>query len=293
MLVDLREFFTLWRSDRAAAAAGASASRAERLARLVVQRARAAETLLVHGHLAEASRLADESLALLRTLREQFASVAALVGPLPEEGRANDDLAATASAGQDAPVDEAIDEHALREKISTVTALARSVDGLARGRVGRSSLRWQRIGTIVCIALVAAIFAVRQARTIKLTARCSGSYDVAHGAQNAVDGYLASTWVLPDNTPGWLEVTFNRRVVRLLEVVNAQGLSNYGVRDATVELYQGARLLRSIEVSMAATIGTPNPTKVPLLLAQPIDRIRIQVKTWHGYGGGIAEVRVE
>jgi hypothetical protein len=44
---------------------------------------------------------------------------------------------------------------------------------------------------------------------------------------------------------------------------------------------------------MAATIGTPNPTRVPLVVTQPIDRIRIQVKTWHGYGGGIGEVRVE
>lgn len=291
MLLELREFFTLGRSDRAAAAAGEELA-VRSLARLAEQRIRAAETLAASNQWAESERLADEAIALLREIQARYAAVGALVEPLPEPSeRAMDGAPPTAR------LDEVFDHSDAREallvRLEALGRCANAIHGVALGREGRRDARWQRIGALVSAALLAAIVGVRQARVIKLTASCSASYDAPHAAQYAIDGYLASNWVLPDNVPGWLEVAFERRVVRKLELINAQGLSMYGVKSATVELYRGPALVRSVDISMDTTVGTPNPTTVPLLLTQPIDRIRIQVKTWHGYGGGLSEVRVE
>jgi hypothetical protein len=169
----------------------------------------------------------------------------------------------------------------------------RALSGVAMGAVGRREARWQRAGVLVCAALLGALVYVRQSRIVKLTPRASAFYGAQYEPKYAVDGYLASNWLLPDATQGWLEVTFDRRTLSMIELVNVQNLTHYGTHDATIELYAGSRMVRSIDVSMRSTVGTANATRVSIGVRDKLDRIRIHVKSWHSFGGGLAEVRVQ
>lgn len=284
---ELFEFFTLAQAERVASTAGSDEPSIRRLAQLARQRFRAAELLHRERHHAESLRMLDSAAEALVALSARSDALRALVGPLGDSSIIWD----LDSAPLDDELSDAQHEQ-LAARFALVRAASARIAGVALDRAGRRDARWQRTGAVLCAALSVLAIGVREATTTRLTATSSASYDAAHGPALAVDGFHATNWVLPDHSPGWLEVSFARRRATAIELINAQGLVHYGTQDISLELYSGAQLVRSFDASMRATVGTATPTVIPLGTATPIDRIRIQVRTWHDLGGGLGEVRV-
>jgi hypothetical protein len=281
---EVREFFTLSDGWDAARALGADEPRVRRAIARIEQRVRGAEALRDAGHLAEAARSLIEALGDLEDLAARFEPVATLLGPLPSTaGLPSDSLESELTEAHRATLGVVLDEG--------LEALHR-VAVLALGESQRRATRARR-STLAASALVLLAGAyIAQTRSVRLTPRASSYFSTAYPPTNATDGYSASNWLLPDGTPGWLEVTFERRRVGQLELLNVQGMSHYGAENVTVELYSGARSVRSFELSLRGSLGSAKPTVAPLGTREPLDRIRIHVRTFHDLGGGLAEVRV-
>ncbi len=283
-LDELREFFTLREGERTANALGDEHGAASRALRLATQRARAAQALVASGHRAEAERLLREVLASLEAARAQWPPLDKAFATLPviavaEEPTLEHELSDERAAALDSALDE------------TVRSLTRA-ESVVSDKRSRLLTRLRRNAAAATVLVVAAGVGWRQSQVVKLTPHASSSFGPQYAFTNATDGYIATNWLLPDGTPGWIEVTFGRRRVSTLELVNVQTLTHYGTAETTVEFYSGARMLRSMDVSMRATVNTANVTQVAIPVREPIDRIRINVRTFHELGGGLSEVRV-
>lgn len=281
---ELREFFTLREGERAASALGEAHPAAARALRLGAQRVRAAQALAQSGHRAEAERLLALALASLSSARDEWPALEPMLRALPsltesEEPALDDELSTERVAALDAALDES----------SRVLARAESASIDKRAR---RATRVRRNGAVGLVLTVAAVVSWQQSRIVKLTPRASSTFGAQYIHTNATDGFVATNWLLPDGTPGWLEVSFDRRRVSTLEMTNVQNLSHYGAAETTVEFYSGARLVRSMDVSMRATVNTANVTRVAIPVREPLDRIRINIRTFHDLGGGLSEVKV-
>lgn len=280
---ELREFFTLRDAEGAARSLGEEHAAASRALRVAAQRVRAAQSLAQSGQRAEAERVLREAVASLDAARERWPAIAPLVGALPAIEPADDALDDEIDEARAAALDRALGEAS--------RAIAK-IDGVVADKRGRLAARARRNGVVAAALVVAVGVAWRQARVVKLTPRASATFGAQYLPANATDGYIATNWLLPDGMTGWLEVSFDRRRVSTLEMTNVQNLSHYGAAETTVEFYAGDRMLRSMEVSMRSTVNTAMPAKVNVPVREPIDRIRIHVRTFHDLGGGLSEVVV-
>lgn len=281
---DLREFFTLRDGERVAHEIGAAHGDARRGLLLAAQRARAAQLLWESGQRVESRAALSRAVGGLRSLLEQHPALTSVVGDIPQPVEHDDSL-----------LDEQIDDAtftSLQSQIRSVLVVVSRSESIAFDASERRRARLQRIGSLAAIVLVSTVVAVRQWTQIKLTATASASFGAQYLAPNAVDGYIPTNWLLPDGTLGSLDVRFERRRVTKVELVNVQNMSHYGAADVTVEVYSGARLLRSFDASMRATVGTAAPTVVAVNVNEPADRVRVTIRSFHDLGGGLAEVRV-
>jgi len=127
------------------------------------------------------------------------------------------------------------------------------------------------------------------------TAQASAEYHELFAAANAVDGFTASEWLLPDQSPGWLDVRFTRphniHVVHLTNGHN-RGFNDRAVHEFLLQAYAGDRLLTSRDGAFPALDPTPAPQDVPLV-AEGVTRVRFVVKTWFGAGAALGEVEID
>ncbi|MDP3274650.1 MAG: hypothetical protein Q8Q09_05600 [Deltaproteobacteria bacterium] len=286
---ELLEFFTLTHATRTAIALGEEAPLARRRVRLAAEQMHAAETLFAQAQRAQAQRALCEASSTLERIRVEFPSIAQRLEP--EVGE---------DAATQVPVEVSLDEEwteahslhferRLREIRSTLGALG----ALGLTPQERTFARTRRLSVLAIVIVVGTAIAWRQWHVVELTAQASSAFDATRGATNATDGYPSTNWLLPDGQQGWLDLRFNRRRVSKLTLYNVQGLVHYGSILLTIEMYSGARLVRSMEHSMQATVATSLASTVALAAREPIDRIRINVRTFHELGGGLGEVRVE
>jgi hypothetical protein len=285
-LDELREFFTLADGEGCARTLGIDEARVRRRVRLLAQQVRAAETLARSQQPAEARALLARALDALAELAESHPAVGALVGPLRP---------LSAGAHEGGSLDDELTERETErfdDALCAARAALNRLEGLSLSPEDRRWIRARRAGLVVGALMAGALVYWQQSREVKLTPRASSFFGTAYVPANATDGYVASNWLLPDGTAGWLDVTFDRRKVTTIELVNVQGMSHYGTLETSIELYSGARRVRAFDLSLRASLGTPNPTRAALLAREPIDRIRINVRTYHDLGGGLAEVRV-
>lgn len=282
-LQELREFFTLRDAETAARSLGDSHGAASRALRIAAQRIRAAQTLAQSSQRAEAERALREGLVALRSARDEWPAVTSIVGEVADFEASDDAL--------DDELDDARAE-ALDAALANASRAVARIDGVVVDKRGRLVARARRNGVVAAVLVLGLGAVWQQSRVVKLTPRASSTFGATYLPTNATDGYIATNWLLPDGTPGWLEVAFDRRRVSSLELTNVQSLSHYGTAECTVEFYSGARMLRSMDVTMRATVNTANVTKVAIPVREPIDRIRINVRTFHDLGGGLSEVVV-
>ncbi|GAC1560212.1 MAG: hypothetical protein NVS3B10_18630 [Polyangiales bacterium] len=160
---------------------------------------------------------------------------------------------------------------------------------LARLRVGR----WVRAALLGAAALTFVAAVVRA--QYRLRAEASAVHDAHFEAARVLDGNKDSEWLLPDQTPGWIDLyVIPPRKLRSIQIINAH-MERYfdrASRDITIEIYSREKLVKSIDHSFAQYDAHPDWLTIDVGLDQKIQRVRLVVKSWFYRGGGIAEVRV-
>jgi hypothetical protein len=177
-----------------------------------------------------------------------------------------------------------------RELLRTLEASAatdRDVARLRRRRVA-SSLSIAVLGALFILVVVLAQFRAR--------ATCSAKYSVSHEAANVLDAHPDSEWLLPDNAPGWIDLTLSpARTVSTVRIINAHNSihNDRATKQFRIEVYRKGDLVKTVDGTFSTLTPTPDWTKFELGRQENVSRIRVVVNSWHGLGGGFGEIRVD
>ncbi|MBK7397820.1 MAG: discoidin domain-containing protein [Myxococcales bacterium] len=256
-----------------------------------MQKLDAASVLRRSGRRVEAARLTAQATRLLldasdhagltlsRIDREALAVVEAA---LPDDATAVDRL--------DPRQEEAVAR--LRE---AAALLARHVLPFARTDRERLQAQLTRLLT-VALVLVAVFFGARRILRPRPTASASAVHGPRFAADQAVDGDETTEWLLPDYSPGWLDLTLAKpRVVRRVVLTNARNRPgpDRSTVDFRVEFFSRGVSVRTLEGTFGAFDPLPSRRTIASGVGVPVDRVRIHVVTWTGQGAGLAEASLE
>ena len=150
-----------------------------------------------------------------------------------------------------------------------------------------------RIGVAALVAALVAVglyFALRTPTGYEATA--SARFGPDFPPRNVIDDDHASEWLLPDRSPGWVEVSLSPpERIETLKLLNGHNrhYNDRAVQEYTVEVYANGELARTIE----ATFGEfqPRPQFVEHALGiDDVERVRVNVTSWHRTGAALAEI---
>jgi hypothetical protein len=118
--------------------------------------------------------------------------------------------------------------------------------------------------------------------------------DRKYEAGKAVDGKAGTEWLLPDGQTGWIEIRMRPRAVARVLLLNAHnpGYNDRATKDFALELYGDGALLATVDARFGSFDPVPGWLAVPVD-AGSVDRVRLEVRSFHGVGGGIAEIDLE
>jgi hypothetical protein len=123
----------------------------------------------------------------------------------------------------------------------------------------------------------------------------STPYSSEFGAEQVVDGVLATEWLLPDGKLGWLELNLpKQRAVHDVVLRNSHNrhFLDRATRRARVTLFDGQKQLASSEIAFAKLEEKSAPVRVNFG-GQRGNRIRIEILEHFGLGAGLAEIELE
>jgi hypothetical protein len=169
-----------------------------------------------------------------------------------------------------------------------------AIEGLGWSpREVRAVTRRRRFAVLATIATVLGVpwLAVRTMRAPKVTA--SAQYGQTFLPEMAIDGDVATDWLLPDGATGYLDVHVRpARYISQISIVNGRNRphNDRGTKAFAVESFHANKAVAN-EAATFTKQGV-NETQTVAIKAK-VDRIRIHVRTFFGRGGGIAEVRLE
>jgi len=236
-----------------------------------IERARAARVLLAAQQTAEGIRLSLEALA-------------ALENELPDDVRPE---ARAIRADTRAP---RLDREVSRAEVDRAQRALTLIE-LLDADVRRTGQRRALVALAVASVLAALFVVFRPGPAIEVTA--SGSYDAIpnDGPGAVLDGDPETNWLMPDRSPGWLDLRFDApRQVWGLRIRNG---TNAPYRDRAVERIEVAlfdetgAMLASTERTLA--LGEEAQIDVS---GSRVKRVRIYVRSWHRAGGALDEVRI-
>ncbi len=268
--------------------------RTARVSRAARRRREAAEALWQAGFPAEALRLAEEAVELARQARRD-AGVAA--------GAEVDEAALPAlsplSAPEGAPLldDDVRPAHAARFRalLARQEQLAEEHPELELDARQIGRLRLARVGGVLAVALAAiGVVAAIVRGPHLLRAKASATYDSHFEAANAVDGSDTTEWLLPDRTPGSIDVTvIPARKLKRVKLLNArnQPYADRATKEFHVDLLEGGKVVKSLDGQFDAY--SAQPTWRTLDAGVRADTVRVEIRSWFLNGGGLAEVQVE
>jgi hypothetical protein len=161
-----------------------------------------------------------------------------------------------------------------------------------RSPAERKRRRQVALGAAAALVVLALVLSARVWGRVR--ARASAVYNAEFPASYAVDGIESTEWLLPDRTLGWLDVYLPRpRSVRTVEVVN--GHNRYYLDRATRKLrvtaYAGNEARGSVEAEFPPTQDKRSARKLKLS-AEGVTRLHLEILSYYGAGGTIAEVKV-
>jgi len=286
------------------------------------QKREAAQTLWLYGSRAEAMRLAAEALEILSTTardlakREEPAPAAVTADGTPGEApkpptpaplesfllrsdpklltEIDSVLQKNRKPALDADV-KSEDAEAFDSSVSWQHALDAAIAPLTQSKTERLQSRILRIAVTACAFVVLVLIGIDFARTPHaLKAEASARFNYNYPPEQVVDGKKETEWVLPDRMPGWVDVqVIPARKISRVRVLN---MHNAPYNDRATKDYQIQALYKGQVVK--AQDGTwpefsENPEWTTMELGMTVDHVRVEVKSWHRMGGGIAEIAVE
>jgi hypothetical protein len=152
----------------------------------------------------------------------------------------------------------------------------------------------QRVAALVVGASLVIVVAFALLRNAP-SAQASSTYSKDFPASQAIDGLRKTEWLLPQQSPGWLELSFARpRAVSSLVLHNAVNghYRDRAAKSVKIEAYARAALVATAEAQFPAIEHDKGPLIVDLV-ARDVTHVRITVESFHGNGGGLAEVAVK
>ncbi len=293
---DIREWFLL---REAAARADSMPKEAHATFHVAVLRAHqkreAAEALWAYGARAEALALAVAAVELVHGAAEAAGEGALPSAVLTAAGEARAKavpvpaLDADLSAAHEAVFRKLLEAHASLDQALLPVALDRKERRLVSGtRIGGTLLLFLTI-------LVGAVWLAR--RPVQLHAEASASLSARHTPANVTDGADATEWVLPDQTPGFIDLSpLKPRPFKRLRVLNGKngGNPDRAVLDADIEIWSSGKVIKTVPVNLGPFALKPDWRRIDLGTgATPIEKVRIVVKTWAGVSGAISEAVLE
>jgi len=284
------------------------------------QKADAAETLWQGGHGAEGLALARAALvalsaglpALARAQRTRRGDDPDAANPAAGEprgvlvaggvGRRRAEAAARLLDDLDGLVVPARDRdltpaHAdlRRELADAYRALAQAIGRAERSPRDVLTARALRVGGIALAAVVGLVAVVLVlTRPPRETARASEFFgsDPSFGPDRVIDGRPDTSWLLSNQTAGWVEVRLEpSRDIRQVALLNARNAPYFdrATRGYRLELRRDGR---AVETVAGELDDDREPTWVPIdVAAADVDAIRVHVESWYQHSGGLAEIR--
>jgi len=156
--------------------------------------------------------------------------------------------------------------------------------------------RLSRARLIALSALgVAVIVVAGRAWHQRVYASASAVYGPGHSAENATDGLRVTEWVLPDNQPGYLDLTFAaRRAVHGVTLINAHNrwYMDRAIKRGMVLVFDDQKVVDQRALEFGGVEQHPAPLRVPLK-GERGTRVRVLVTEHFGLSGGLAEVEVD
>lgn len=277
------------RSERLDDEARARARRALALSR---QRARAASCLWTTGSRVEA--LALQRLALAAMLEARAAAAPALQG--------DEDAEVEVGTGDPRwPAEVALDAEVTSEQASVFKEadrererLDRAVARVSMSRDGYALQRQVRVGG-TALAVLALVLAFGWAATRPGRAIARGDAYPGFAPERAVDDDKNTEWLTPHMKPGKLVLSFTKpRDVSRVRVVNAHNppYADRAAKVLRVALLRGGKTVAEKEATFEALETTREWTTIDVA-APGVDEAILEVKSFHGKGGGLAEVVFE
>ena len=163
---------------------------------------------------------------------------------------------------------------------------------LASPRLQRRRRAAAIVSIVVALAASTAGFvAIRARPAVSASAEYSGDY----AASNAFDGLGATEWLLPNGELGYLEVSFHSpRTVRRVRLRNSHNrfYMDRGAERVRVSLFARDRRLQAAEGEFTA-LAVDGPEIVVPAAGLGVIAVRVEVLSYFGVGGGLAEVGIE
>jgi len=155
-------------------------------------------------------------------------------------------------------------------------------------------LRARRQRTV--LAVLAAVVVVILVRQIRERPRAHSSLDYSdnHAAACVLDGLGATEWLLPDDTLGWVDVTFpSARTVHRVRLFNAHNV--FYLDRATGNVRVTAFSEKNVVATASGGFKRLDPEQSILdlqLEAKEVTRVRVEVLSFFKRGAGLAEIEV-
>ncbi|MBN8612061.1 MAG: hypothetical protein J0L92_15815 [Deltaproteobacteria bacterium] len=155
-----------------------------------------------------------------------------------------------------------------------------------------------RITTVVALSAIAIVGSYLATRTPEgVHARASAHFNELPDFEpgRVLDGNTETSWLLPDRTAGWVEVTINpSRTVSRIRVLNTHNVP-YNDRASLqyrIQVFAHGSEARVIDGAFEFS-ASPAWVTHDLGSIEGVDRVRFEVRSWHQHGGGLAEIAIE
>ncbi len=156
---------------------------------------------------------------------------------------------------------------------------------------GRARLRALRAATTLAIVALAVAFVRVLLDHHGVRVRASSHRGISW-ADNAVDETPRTEWVLPDSTPGWIEIEFPEpRATSTVRILNGTHHQR-AVGDWELGAWAGDALVAEATGNCGALQPSPQWQTVQLR-GEAVTRVRLTVRTWTGASGALAELWVD
>jgi hypothetical protein len=154
--------------------------------------------------------------------------------------------------------------------------------------IGQVRFERRLVVATVFVLIVSALLWLGVRRRITATASAFAGH---FGPEKVLDLKVDRPWILPDATPGWIDLTpSSPRTVSRVRVCPALG--SYSARGIQLDLYRRGKIVKTISAELDNARGVYPVWRTFEVGETDVERVRLSVLSWSGQGGGIGEIEL-